>query len=91
MDVETGVTSLPKQMQEQGRRQSAISLWKISADHPAFKGCDEKTISTIISELAKVDVNNDGERVLRAAAVHDLHLSQPPLLLPRPSRLTRHL
>ncbi|EJK58026.1 hypothetical protein THAOC_21878, partial [Thalassiosira oceanica] len=33
---------------------------KFTADHPAFSDCDEATTTLIISEMDKVDTNNDG-------------------------------
>ncbi|EJK73660.1 hypothetical protein THAOC_04704 [Thalassiosira oceanica] len=56
MDIETGA-ALPKVSE---RQRSAISLGKITAGHPAFSDCDDVTTTLILSELAKVDTNNDG-------------------------------
>ncbi|EJK44190.1 hypothetical protein THAOC_37293, partial [Thalassiosira oceanica] len=55
MDIETGADR-PKVSE---RQMSAISLGRITADHPAFRDCDDVTKAFILSELVKVDTNND--------------------------------
>ncbi|EJK62343.1 hypothetical protein THAOC_17049 [Thalassiosira oceanica] len=52
MDIETGAAI--------SRQRSAISLGKITAGHSAFSDCDDDTTTLILSELRKVDTNNDG-------------------------------
>ncbi|EJK50897.1 hypothetical protein THAOC_29990 [Thalassiosira oceanica] len=56
MDIETGAAR-PEVSERQG---SVISLGKITAGHPAFSDCDDVTTTLILSEVAKVDTNNDG-------------------------------